>query len=147
MILSERQLKVTLVKLAAIEERLKATLPMKKGSSSLGKIAPEFAEAARAELEELAIELRQDVKEYQRLRRLGLKALTLKSPADFLEFPMKYRVACGLTQEQFAAKVGVSLRQIARYEAESYQNINGETLKRILEKLPLKIDCEISDNS
>jgi DNA-binding XRE family transcriptional regulator len=147
MILSERQLKVTLVKLAAIEERLKATVPVKKGSSSPGKIAPEFAEAARAELEELAIELRQDVKEYQRLRRLGLKALTLKSPADFLEFPMKYRVACGLTQEQFAAKVGVSLRQIARYEAESYQNINGETLKRILEKLPLKIACEISDNS
>lgn len=147
MILSERQLKVTLEKLAAIEQRLNTAAQLKKGSSRPGKTAPEFADAVRAELEELAIELRQEVKEYQRLRRLGLRALTITSPADFLEFPMKYRVACGLTQEQFASKVGVSLRQIARYESESYQNINGETLKRILEKLPLKIACEISDKA
>lgn len=48
-----------------------------------------------------------------------------------------------MSQEAFALLVGVGLRQIARDEAEGYGNIQGDTLKRILEKLPLDLHTTV----
>lgn len=131
MITNERQLKVAEEKLSRLQEGLRA--PVRKD------IDPLFQEASSAELEELIQELRAEISEYLSLQKGGVEAIPLSTPTDMLLLPIRYRIAVHLTQEQFAHVVGVSLRQIARYESEEYQNISGDTLLKILKSLPLKI--------
>ncbi len=46
--------------------------------------------------------------------------------------------------EVFGRKVGMSARQIARYEKEEYQNITTSTLQKILGNLDIHIDGKIA---
>lgn len=139
MITSERQLNVTKSKI----EDLKVSLKQKPNA----KMNPVLQKAARVQVEALIAELQEQVSEYEHLRSEGIPAIQVKTPMDLFLLPIRYRIAKHMSQESFALLVGVGLRQIARYEAEGYENIQGDTLKRILEKLPLKLHTtEIREN-
>ncbi len=139
MITSDRQLKVTKEKI----EDFKASLKQKPNE----KMNPVLQKAARVQIEALIAELQEHVNDYEHLKSDGIPAIQVKTPMDIFLLPIRYRIAKNMSQEAFSQFVGVGLRQIARYEADGYENIQGDTLKRILEKLSLNLNhAEIREN-
>jgi len=130
MIKSERQLNTTKKKVASLKESL---AEMKKSANGV------LGNSAVIQTEALTQELESEVLEYEKLYTEGLDAIDIQSPEDIMLLPIKYRIAKHLTKEAFAKEVDVSVRMISRYEAEEYPNINGETFKKILHNLPLKL--------
>lgn len=129
MITSDRQLKVTQEKIKSLQESLEVKTTISN---------PVLVRAAKMQTQGLIKELQSLVNEYEELKTKGLDAIKISSPEDVMLLPIRYRIAKRMTQEVFAKSVDVSLRMIARYESEEYRNINGETLKKILHKIPLK---------
>ncbi len=60
-----------------------------------------------------------------------------------MAIPIRYRIAAHMSVDAFSRKVGVSARQIARYERESYKNTNTSTLRKILGGLNIHLDGKI----
>lgn len=139
MITSDRQLKVTKEKIEFLKNN--------KSARTSQKINPVLQKAGELQSLSLIDELELQVIEYENLKSKGLPAIKLSSPEDMMLLPIRYRIAKQLTQEDFANFVDVPLRQITRYEAEEYGNINGETLKKILHKIPLKITGKVSEGA
>ena len=129
MITSERQLKASKEQLVL----LKNAKPAKKG------IAPEFQRGAAIQVKAKIQELTEAIERYEELRERGIAAITVASPLAFLIFPIEFRIAKRMTQEDFAELVDIPLRQIARYEKSGYREINGENLAKILDKLSTSI--------
>ncbi len=132
MITSDRQLKASKEKLAELKKSLQ-----KSPSSSMNPI---LVKSAKVQTQSVIQEIENEISLYEDLKTKGTAAIKLNSIADVLSLPVMYRVAKGLSQEQFARLVDVGLRQIARYESEGYENINGENFKKILAKINLKIE-------
>ena len=49
-----------------------------------------------------------------------------------MDAPIKYRLAKGMKIEDFARKVNIHSRQIARYEVDHYHNETTDTMLKIL---------------
>lgn len=131
MITSENQLKVTKEKINELKDSFKS--PQKKTVKAI------FLKAARIQTETLIKDLEDQVNEYNSLKEEGVKAIKIISPSDWLLLPIRFRIAKHMTRDSFSKLVGVSERQIARYEAEDYENIQSDTLKQILENLPISV--------
>lgn len=131
MITTDRQLKASKEKL----EMLRGSLTSKANP----RVNPAFQKAGKMQAQALVSELESQVARYEELRKRGLAAIKISSPADILVLPIEFRIAKHLTQQQFAEFVDVPLRQICRYELSEYNSINGETLKKILDKLSSSI--------
>ena len=58
--------------------------------------------------------------------------------------PIRYRIVSHMSVDAFSHKVGISARQIHRYEAANYSNANTSTLTKILEKLDVSLDGRVS---
>ena len=136
MITSERQLNTTKKKIVSLKESL---VEMKKSASGI------LGNSAVIQIEALIQELESEVLEYEKLYAEGLDAIDIQSPEEIMLLPIKYRIAKHLTKEAFAKKVDVSVRMISRYEAEGYTNINGETFKKILQNLPVKLNRTLKE--
>jgi hypothetical protein len=134
MITSDRQLKASKEKLIELKKSLEG--------SPASKINPILAKSAKIQTQSLIQEVENEIALYENLKTNGVSAIKLNSIADVLNLPVMYRVAKGMSQEQFARLVNVGLRQIARYESEGYENINGENFKKILSKINLKVAVE-----
>jgi hypothetical protein len=126
-ITSDRQFGAAKKKLKLLKTAL--SKPLEKG------IALEFQASGRQQVQAMIKEIESEIRRYEALRERGLDAIEISSLADVMTLPIEYRIAKHLTQEQFAEIVDVPLRQICRYEASQYTSINGETFKKILEKL------------
>lgn len=103
-----------------------------------------IAEASRSQVQELIDEINTNIDEYIKLTENKNTTIEIHSLDDLLSAPIRYRLATHMTIEGFGQKVGVSPRQIARYEKEEYQNINTSTLKKILRKLDVNINGRIT---
>jgi HTH-type transcriptional regulator/antitoxin HigA len=132
MITSDRQLKVSKEKLVELKKSLEG--------SPATKINPILAKSGKVQAQALIQEIENEIAFYENLKLKGVAAIKLNSITDILNLPVMYRVAKGMSQEQFARLVEVGLRQIARYESEGYENINGENFKKILSKINLKLE-------
>ena len=136
MITSDRQLTAAVKKIDSLKESL---ANMKASTGGI------LSKASIIQTEALAKELEDDVLEYRKIYAEGLGAINIKTPEDIMLLPIKYRIAKHLTKEAFAKEVGVPVRMIARYEAEEYTNITGETFKKILHNLPLILNKTLED--
>ena len=137
MITSDRQLSVTKKKIESLKESLK-----KLGEETREKL---LAKAAKIQTQSLIQELQSEVFEYEELKTKGLDAIKINDLSEIMLIPIKYRIAKKMTQETFAKEVEVPLRMIARYESESYRNITGQNLHKILQKLHLKIPGKLKE--
>lgn len=133
MITSDRQLRVTKEKVEGLKKALAAG-PQDKGLSERMKQA--FVDGHVSMIESL----NKEVAEYEHLKTIQPSEIEVRSFADLRLLPIRYRIAAHLTQTEFATKVNKNLRQIARYEDESYENLTVETLQDIIEKLPVQIN-------
>lgn len=131
MITSDRQLKVTLEKIDALKKALAAG-PDKGVPEDLRDV---FVDGHLSMIESL----NKEVSEYEHLKTIKPSEIEVRSFADLRLLPIRYRIAAHLTQNEFANKMNINLRQICRYEDESYENLTVETLQGIIEKLPVQI--------
>ena len=68
----------------------------------------------------------------------------IHSVDDLMVAPIRYRIAAHMSIDEFGRKVGISPRQIARYENEGYQNIDSSTFRKILKGLNIHLDGKVA---
>ena len=138
MITSDKQYEAAREQLRVLEQSL--LTPTKKNVPDI------IAKAAKLQVQELIDEIQANIDEYLKLTEEKAPNIEIYSLEDLLSAPTRYRLAAHMTIESFGQKVGVSARQIARYEKESYQNTNTSTVKKILGNLNIKINGTIQIN-
>jgi ribosome-binding protein aMBF1 (putative translation factor) len=107
--------------------------------------APDLIEqAAKAQMLELVDEIQRNMEEYDRLKESKPSDIEIHSLDDLMVVPIRYRIAAHMSIDAFSRKVGVSARQIARYETENYQNTNSSTLRKILGVLDIHLNGKIA---
>lgn len=106
---------------------------------------PDFiAQAGLAQMQELMSEIKLNMEEYEQLKLSKPSDIEIHSLDDLMIVPIRYRIASHMSIDAFSRKVGVSARQIARYETENYQNTNSSTLRKILGMLDIHLDGKIA---
>lgn len=99
--------------------------------------------AGKAQVRELMAEIKANIDEYDTLKNSMLSDLEIHSLKDLMITPIRYRIVSKMSIDAFGHKVGISARQIIRYEKEEYKNAKATTLTRILNKLDIHIDGRI----
>jgi len=114
-------------------------------SSQKKKGVPDLIEkAGKAQLQELISEIQLNIEEYEVLKESKPSDIEIHSLDDLMLTPIRYRIAAHMSVDAFGRKVGVSARQIARYELEGYRNTNSTTLQKILEELNICLDGKVA---
>lgn len=139
MITSEKQYKEAMKKVEMLGFSL---------SSPKKKDIPDVIEkAGRAQVSELYESIKEEIREYEKYKNLDISKLEIHSLNDLMQLPIRYRLASGMSVDKFAQLVGISARQINRYEKEHYKNTHTSTLNAILEKLHVDIEGRIASES
>lgn len=136
MITSEKQYKEAVKKIEMLQ--LSLLSPVKPN------IPPIIEKAGRSQICELIDNIQNEIAEFERYKSIDVSKLEIHSLDDLMKTPIRYRLAAGMSVDVFAQLVGISPRQINRYEKECYQNSHSSTLKTILQKLKVNIDGGIS---
>ncbi len=114
-------------------------------NSACQKGVPELIEkAGKSQLKELISEVKLNIEEYENLKDSKPSDIEIHSLDDLMVVPIRYRIAAHMSIDAFSRKVGVSARQIARYERESYRNTNSSTLQKILGVLDIRLNGKVS---
>ncbi len=137
MITSDKQYGAAKKQLAMLTTSL--TSPKKKDTPDL------IDNAGKAQLQELIEEIQLNMKEYDTLKNSEPSDIEIHSLDDLMITPIRYRIAAHMSVDAFGRKVGVSARQIARYELEGYRNTNATTLQKILEVLNIRLDGKVTE--
>lgn len=135
MITSDRQYQTARGKLKMLEASGNA--PSKSG------VANAIANAAKSQINELAEELRIEISEYEKIRDMQPDEVPIQSIDDLMVAPIRYRIASNMSAEAFARMVGVSVRQILRYESQGYQNSSVPNLRKILARLNIRLHGKV----
>lgn len=136
MITSDKQYAASMEQLTMLQESL---------SMESDQVVPEIIKnASKEQLKSLIAEVQADIDEYEKLKSIKLEELEIHSIQDLMVTPIRYRIVSHMSVDAFSRKVGVSARQIHRYEAENYSNVNTSTLTKILEKLDVSLDGHVS---
>lgn len=136
MITSDKQYAASQKQLAMLKESY--TAAVKKGVPDV------VAKAGKAQIKELMAELKLLINEYDSLKACKPSDIEIHSLDDLMVVPIRYRIAAHMSIDAFSRKVGVSARQIARYERENYENTNSSTLRKILGMLNIHLDGKIA---
>lgn len=136
MITSDKQYEAAKQQLAMLVESLAA--PVKADIPDL------IAHAGLAQTEELKAEVQRDIDEYEQLKKCRPEDVEIHSLDDLMTAPIRYRIAAHMSVDEFSRKVGVSARQIMRYESEGYQNITSSTLRKILNGLNIHLEGKVA---
>lgn len=139
MITSDKQYEAAKKQLAMLVESLAA--PAKEG------IPEEIKQANKVQTGELIKEIQQEIDEYENLRNSKPTDVEIHSLEDLMVAPIRYRLAAHMSIDEFSRKVGVSARQVARYELEGYQNINVRVLQKILKGLNVHLDGKVENRA
>jgi len=127
----------------AAKEQL-AMLMTSLSSRKKKKVPALIENAGKAQLQELISEIQLNMKEYDALKNSNPSDIEIHSLDDLMITPIRYRIAAHMSVDAFSRKVGVSARQIARYEQEGYRNTNSTTLQKILEVLNIRLNGKVA---
>lgn len=136
MITSIQQRNLVVQRMEALQRRLET--PPKAGVSP-HMVAAEESQVA-GELAELAAELG----EFDRACQTELETYTCDTYEAFLKFPIVVRLARGMSQQEFAQAVDISLSQLKRYEAQAYRNAPSHVVDQVLRRFKLQYSARIS---
>lgn len=139
MITSSQQKNAVAARIAQLEEQLQT--PAKPG------VPAHIVEMARSQLVEEIASLRAEIEEYESACQADLHDYVFHGYEDFLKFPIVIRLSRGMSQQDFARHVGISLSQLKRYEAATYRNAPASVVNRILERFRLQYSARISEAS
>ncbi len=127
----------------AAKEQL-AMLMTSLSSRKKKKVPALIEKAGKAQLQELISEIQLDMKEYDALKNSNPSDIEIHSLDDLMMTPIRYRIAAQMSVDAFGRKVGVSARQITRYEQEGYRNTHSTTLQKILEVLNIRLNGKVA---
>lgn len=96
--------------------------------------------------EELAV-LAAELDEFDRACQADLETYTCDTYEAFLKFPIVVRLAKGMSQQDFAQAVDISLSQLKRYEAHAYRNAPSHVVDQVLRHFKLRYSARISQAS
>jgi DNA-binding Xre family transcriptional regulator len=136
MITSDRQYDAAKHQLARLAESLAA--PTKANVPDI------IASVGRGQTEDLVAEIQRSIEEYEQLKNTRLEDIEIHSLEDLITTPIRYRIVARMSVDEFSRKVGVSARQIMRYESEGYQNITSNNLKKILKGLNIRLEGKVA---
>ena len=136
MITSDRQYDAAKHQLARLAESLAA--PTKANVPDI------IASVGRGQTEDLVAEIQRSIEEYEQLKNTRLEDIEIHSLEDLITTPIRYRIVARMSVDEFSRKVGVSARQIMRYESEGYQNITSNNLKKILKGLNIQVEGKVA---
>jgi hypothetical protein len=126
----------------AAQEKLKVLKDSTKSKFKTG-VPDILKKAAQGQTAELALEIENEIKEYEGLKNFKATAIRIDSIEDLMLAPIRYRLAKNMTIEEFARKVEVHSRQIIRYEEDDYRNATTDTLLKILGKLDIHLSGDL----
>jgi len=72
-------------------------------------------------------------------KKKGEPHLKTRRISDLPTMIIEYRVRSGMTQKEFAKKIGMKEQQLQRYESEDFQSISFKNLMKILQAIGLDI--------
>ncbi len=139
MIKNERQYAVTRAQAAKFVralEQLRRCAPKRRALGPLLLKAEE--DALRSQL----ADLRAEIKEYEYLRSGKRAVLKISSLDELPRVLIQARIASGLSQKEFAKRLGLKEQQIQRYEATDYASASLARLIKISRALGLKVHAE-----
>jgi ribosome-binding protein aMBF1 (putative translation factor) len=134
MIKNERQYRITKSSVKHFEQTI-AALASKPNRSLHPKLRKAELDGLRSQMEELRTELR----EYEALRLGKRSRIALKSIEELPKSLIQARIAAGMTQEDFAAKLGVKPQQVQRYEATDYRSASMERIRQVIRVLGVEL--------
>lgn len=106
------------------------------------------AETRLIELSKQAIEVQlqdlvEEVREYEDLKAGSIVVTEISDLKDLPKSLIKARIANGMTQSDLAARLGLKMQQIQRYEADEYSAASLKTLIRIATELNVSISGDV----
>jgi len=128
----------------------KSQLAMLKASISAKKkdgVPEAIYQAGVSQYKELAQEIENKIGEYEKLVNGELSDVRINTIDELMTAPIRYRIATKMSVDEFGRKVGISARQIMRYEKAQYKNINATTFLDIAKKLNVKIGGNFKENN
>ncbi|MBI4605346.1 MAG: helix-turn-helix transcriptional regulator [Planctomycetes bacterium] len=117
MITNDRQYRISKAQAARFERTL---AQFDESPSGHPEVPQRLIRAQREALASQLESLRQEIKEYERLRGSRRRPLDLAAIAELPETLIRARIAAGLTQRQLASRLGLKEQQIQRYEKDRY---------------------------
>lgn len=140
MITNDKQYKTTKLQIDNFKSSLEA---ISIATTANGNIHPKIIEAQKAAIESQLNDLTAEIKEYEDLKAGRILVTEI---SDLSELPIaliKSRIANGLTQADFADKLGIKMQQVQRYESEKYSSTSLKSLIRVADTLGLKLKADI----
>lgn len=138
MITSDKQYKEAIAKIEMLRKAFSS--PIK------ASVPPIIEKAGRSQILELIKTIKSEVAEFEKYKDVDISKIEIHSIDDLMKTPIRYRLAKGMSIDVFAQLVGISPRQINRYEKECYQNLHSSTFKNILQTLKVDIEGKISSS-
>jgi ribosome-binding protein aMBF1 (putative translation factor) len=133
MITNERQYRITRNWLERFEQA-------RAGVEAQGtELHPRARQALRDQYDSQIEELREQLAEYEALRRGQVTVLELNSLAELPEALIRARAAAGISQAALAKRLGLKKQQVQRYEASRYAGVSLERLQAIADALGVTI--------
>jgi ribosome-binding protein aMBF1 (putative translation factor) len=94
------------------------------------RVHPRLIKAQRDAIASQLETLRQELAEYEKLKKSKRRQVDLALVADLPQALVRARIAAGLSQRELAERLGLKEQQIQRYEATRYESAS---LKRVIE--------------
>jgi len=84
-------------------------------------------------------QFQQEIADYERLKKDRANVLKSRNLTELPSLIIEYKIMLGLTQKEFARKIGMKEQQLQRYEAEDFQGVSFSNLLKILKAIGLEI--------
>jgi ribosome-binding protein aMBF1 (putative translation factor) len=143
MIKNDRQYNITRTQAKRFAKALRDIL---KGASPRA-IHPALAKAQQEAIKSQYEELLQELKEYEELKSGKRKIIRVNSFEHLPIALIQARIARGLTQKELAQELGLTEKQIQRYEASSYAKASLARIQQIIDVLNIKIGSKVDLNA
>ena len=121
MIRNEVQYRLTKTSVEGFEKRLDW---LRANPEARADLDPMVARAEEEALESTIEELREELRDYNRVKAGDIDLEVLSTVDRIGRGLISARIARGLTQRQLAGMVGLKEQQIQRYEARDYSNVD-----------------------
>jgi DNA-binding Xre family transcriptional regulator len=92
-----------------------------------------------ASLQNVKQELENEIAIYESLKNTTPKTLAERFIAELPSILTEYKIISGLTQKEFAEKLGLKEQQLQRYEAENFKGVSFKNLLKFLDAIGLEI--------
>jgi ribosome-binding protein aMBF1 (putative translation factor) len=135
MITNERQYRITKGWLKKFE----ASAALHEQSEPPPAVHPRIHQAATDALRSEAEVLRDQLREYERLRAGRVKQRNLSSLSELPKAIIEARIAAHVTQKGLADRLGIAEQQVQRWEANQYAGVTVQRMQEIADALGVRI--------